>query len=114
VAAPVWAQSTGTTTGDLKGRVVDDKGGPLPGVTVTATNRETARINNTNTAANVIAYWQSLGTNAPGRNAVLAFKDDGIDKARDFYVQGEADTANAEKQAKIEKAQREAGKWRKE
>jgi TonB dependent receptor/Carboxypeptidase regulatory-like domain/TonB-dependent Receptor Plug Domain len=34
-------QSSGTTTGDLRGRVVDDKNVSLPGVTVSATNRDT-------------------------------------------------------------------------
>lgn len=39
--SPAWAQSSGTTTGDLKGRVFDDKQQPVPGATVTATNKET-------------------------------------------------------------------------
>ena len=37
-AIPAWAQ---TTTGTLRGRVLDDSGGPLPGVTVTAVNDDT-------------------------------------------------------------------------
>ncbi|MEO6327047.1 MAG: TonB-dependent receptor [Thermoanaerobaculia bacterium] len=42
VSAPrARGQSSGTTTGDLKGRVVDDKSIALPGVTVSATNRDT-------------------------------------------------------------------------
>src|SRR5512143_244533 len=39
--APLAAQSTGTTTGDLRGRVTDEKGLPLPGARLTATHRET-------------------------------------------------------------------------
>jgi hypothetical protein len=39
--APAFAQSSGTTTADLKGRITDSTGQALPGVTVTATNRET-------------------------------------------------------------------------
>jgi len=41
------AQSTGTTTADLKGRIVDDKALPLPGVTVTAVNRDTGQARTT-------------------------------------------------------------------
>lgn len=41
VCSSLWAQSSGTTTGDLKGRVVDDKQQPVPGATVTALNKET-------------------------------------------------------------------------
>ncbi|KAA0254123.1 MAG: TonB-dependent receptor [Acidobacteria bacterium] len=40
-AGGLHAQTTGTTTGDIRGRVRDDAGLPLPGVLVTATNRET-------------------------------------------------------------------------
>lgn len=39
--AASFAQSTGTTTGDIRGRILDDKGLPLPGVSVSATNRDT-------------------------------------------------------------------------
>src|SRR5689334_16792006 len=39
VSRDAAAQSTGTTTADLAGRVVDGRGQPLPGVTVTATNK---------------------------------------------------------------------------
>ncbi|MBC8647233.1 MAG: carboxypeptidase regulatory-like domain-containing protein, partial [Thermoanaerobaculia bacterium] len=35
------AQATGTTTGDIRGRVIDDSGTALPGVSVTATSNET-------------------------------------------------------------------------
>ena len=41
-AAPVFAQATGTTTGDLRGQVRDGEGTPLPGVEVTAANVETS------------------------------------------------------------------------
>lgn len=41
-AGPASAQSTGTTTGDIRGRVVDEKGVGLPGVSVTAFNLATA------------------------------------------------------------------------
>ncbi|MBL8115558.1 MAG: TonB-dependent receptor [Acidobacteria bacterium] len=41
------AQSSGTTTADLKGRVTDDKALPLPGVTVTATNKQTGAMRST-------------------------------------------------------------------
>lgn len=40
-AGGLQAQTTGTTTGDVRGRVRDDAGLPLPGVIITATNRET-------------------------------------------------------------------------
>lgn len=40
-AASLFAQATGTTTGDIRGRVTDESGGSLPGVTVTATGQET-------------------------------------------------------------------------
>ncbi len=39
-AVCVFAQATGTTTGDLRGQVRDDAGTPLSGVEVTAANRE--------------------------------------------------------------------------
>jgi hypothetical protein len=39
--ASLDAQSTGTTTGDLKGRVTDEKGLALPGARLTAIHRET-------------------------------------------------------------------------
>ena len=41
VSAGLFAQATGTTTGDLRGKVTDESGGVLPGVLVTATNVET-------------------------------------------------------------------------
>src|SRR5438105_3278152 len=41
------AQSSGTTTADLRGRIVDDKALALPGVTVTATNKETGQTRST-------------------------------------------------------------------
>jgi hypothetical protein len=41
VPASLDAQSTGTTTGDLRGRVTDEKGLALPGARLTATHRET-------------------------------------------------------------------------
>lgn len=37
-ATAAWAQSGTTTTGTINGRVADNSGGALPGVTVTATN----------------------------------------------------------------------------
>jgi len=40
-AVSLFAQATGTTTGDIRGRVTDESGGSLPGVTVTATGQET-------------------------------------------------------------------------
>ncbi|MDL1951726.1 hypothetical protein FBQ97_18210, partial [Acidobacteria bacterium ACD] len=39
--APLAAQSTGTTTGDLKGRVTDEKGIALPRARLTAIHRDT-------------------------------------------------------------------------
>ncbi|MEP6470857.1 MAG: TonB-dependent receptor [Acidobacteriota bacterium] len=42
VSAGVFAQATGTTTGDLRGRVTDESGAVLPGVLVTAVSREAA------------------------------------------------------------------------
>ncbi|MCK6683654.1 MAG: TonB-dependent receptor [Thermoanaerobaculia bacterium] len=41
LAGPAFAQTTGTTSGDIRGRVKDEGGLGLPGVIVTATNRET-------------------------------------------------------------------------
>jgi hypothetical protein len=41
VSAGLFAQATGTTTGDLRGRVTDESGAVRPGVLVTATNLET-------------------------------------------------------------------------
>jgi hypothetical protein len=41
VSAPLAAQSTGTTTGDIKGRVTDEKGLNLPGARLTATHGDT-------------------------------------------------------------------------
>jgi hypothetical protein len=41
-SAGLFAQATGTTTGDLRGRVTDESGAVLPGVLVSATSRETA------------------------------------------------------------------------
>ena len=40
-ASSLLAQATGTTTGDIRGRVNDESGAALPGVTVTATGQET-------------------------------------------------------------------------
>ncbi len=40
-AAGLLAQATGTTTGDVRGRVVDQVGAALPGVVVTATSADT-------------------------------------------------------------------------
>jgi hypothetical protein len=42
LSAELLGQATGTTTGDLLGRVTDESGAVLPGVLVTATSRETA------------------------------------------------------------------------
>jgi len=41
VSAGLFAQATGTTTGDIRGKVLDDSGAALPGVAVTATSQET-------------------------------------------------------------------------
>ncbi len=49
--AVVLAQATGVTTGDLRGRVVDESGAPLPGVTVSAVNTETGLARSTSTGA---------------------------------------------------------------
>jgi len=43
-AASVLAQATGTTTGDIRGRVSDESGGALPGVTVTSTGQQTGLV----------------------------------------------------------------------
>ncbi len=43
-AVSLHAQATGTTTGDIRGRVSDESGGALPGVTVTATGQETGLV----------------------------------------------------------------------
>jgi len=40
-AAGLLAQATGTTTGDLRGKVTDEEGAALPGVVVTATSQDT-------------------------------------------------------------------------
>jgi outer membrane receptor for ferrienterochelin and colicin len=40
IASSGWAQAS-TTTGNIRGRVVDEAGNPLPAVTVVATNEET-------------------------------------------------------------------------
>ncbi len=50
-SAEVLAQATGTTTGDLRGRVTDESGAVLPGVLVTSTNRETALTRSDTTAS---------------------------------------------------------------
>ncbi len=41
LAGPLVAQSTGTTTGDVAGRITDDKDSPLAGARVTALHRDT-------------------------------------------------------------------------
>src|SRR5438105_9860817 len=41
LSATLFAQATGTTTGDLRGRVTDESGAARPEVLVTATNLET-------------------------------------------------------------------------
>src|SRR5687767_5872933 len=43
-AAALLAQATGTTTGDIRGRVTDESGSSLPGVGVTATGQETGLV----------------------------------------------------------------------
>jgi hypothetical protein len=43
-AASVLAQATGTTTGDIRGRVSDESGGALSGATVVATGQETGLV----------------------------------------------------------------------
>lgn len=74
------------------------------------TNREVAQINNTNTAAKVIALWTDMGTNAPGKNAALQFKADSIAQAKSALVEAEAIKAVAAKNAAIEAAEREAAR----
>lgn len=42
-----FAQSVNVTTGSIGGKVTDNSGAPLPGVTVTATNLDTGLTRNT-------------------------------------------------------------------
>jgi hypothetical protein len=50
-AATLLAQATGTTTGDIRGRVTDESGSALPGVGVTATSQETGLVRSDTSAA---------------------------------------------------------------
>ena len=45
-ASGLLAQATGTTSGDVRGRVMDQQGAALPGVVVTATNQDTGLARN--------------------------------------------------------------------
>ncbi|HEU5248354.1 MAG TPA: TonB-dependent receptor [Thermoanaerobaculia bacterium] len=44
VSARILAQATGTTTGDIRGRVLDESGAAVAGVTVTAVSRESGLV----------------------------------------------------------------------
>nr|MDQ5872856.1 TonB-dependent receptor [Acidobacteriota bacterium] len=50
-AAALLAQATGTTSGDIRGRVYDETGAALSGVAVTATGQETGLVRNDTSAA---------------------------------------------------------------
>jgi len=50
-AASLLAQATGTTTGDIRGRVFDESGAALSGVVVTATGQETGLVRSDTSAA---------------------------------------------------------------
>jgi hypothetical protein len=65
----VYAQSGNTTSGSIAGRVTDNTGAALPGVTVTATNAETG-LNRTEVTENDGAY--SFNLLPPGRYRVDA------------------------------------------
>jgi hypothetical protein len=46
----VLAQATGTTTGDIRGKITEESGAGLPGVVVTATSAETGLTRSDTTA----------------------------------------------------------------
>ncbi len=50
-AVTLLAQATGTTTGDIRGRVLDESGGALPGVSVTGISQETGLVRSDTSAA---------------------------------------------------------------
>jgi hypothetical protein len=50
-AASLFAQATGTTSGDIRGRVHDESGAALSGVAVTATGQETGLVRSDTSAA---------------------------------------------------------------
>ncbi len=72
LAPNALAQSSGTTTGDIKGRVLDEGGAGLPGATVAATNKDTGA---TRTAISRTAGDFVLPLLAPGQYQVKVTMD---------------------------------------
>ncbi|MFN2385932.1 MAG: TonB-dependent receptor domain-containing protein [Thermoanaerobaculia bacterium] len=63
------AQATGTTTGDIRGKVIDESGSALPGVTVSATSNETGLLRSDTSQADGGFVLRLL---PPGRYRVAA------------------------------------------